>query len=160
MEASQLLKLAHFFTLLIQFLIRLNTESQIVIIKIKFFMNIDSRKKVEKTTITAASFSAKYKSKREIFNLLTVEAKAYLSSPENFTIYFLKDLISGNKKCKLYVINTHSDKSSSVVMSKFFLSLSMSLYLSRASWKNFWSTMMWPIICQKNETLINCPANG
>ena len=57
--------------------------------------------------ITAAEFAAKYKSKKECFNFLTVACKAYLSSYETMTIYFLKgkyrlmpmttcaDLISG-----------------------------------------------------------------
>ena len=40
--------------------------------------------------ITAAEFAAKYKGKRECFNFLTVACKAYLSSYETVTIYFLK----------------------------------------------------------------------
>ena len=50
--------------------------------------------------VTAKEFSAKYKSKRECFNFLTVKAKAYLCAHENVTIYFLKDLINSKKKCK------------------------------------------------------------
>ena len=37
--------------------------------------------------ITAAQFAAKYKSKKEIFTLLTVQAKAYLPKAEHVTIY-------------------------------------------------------------------------
>jgi hypothetical protein len=55
-------------------------------------------------TITSAEFAAKFKSKREIYQLLTVDAGAYLSSYDSLTIYFLKDLISGKKKCKLILI--------------------------------------------------------
>ena len=51
--------------------------------------------------VSAKEFSAKYKSKRECFNFLTVTAKAYLSAHETVTIYFLKDLINSKKKCKL-----------------------------------------------------------
>ena len=40
--------------------------------------------------ISAKEFGAKYKSKRECFNFLTVGAKAYLSAYETVTIYFLK----------------------------------------------------------------------
>ena len=50
--------------------------------------------------ITTAEFAAKFKSKREIYQLLTVDASAYLSSYESLTIYFLKSLISGEKLCK------------------------------------------------------------
>ena len=50
--------------------------------------------------VSAATFAAKYKSKKEIFNMLSVQAGAYLCAYECLTIYFLKDLISGKKKCK------------------------------------------------------------
>ena len=53
-----------------------------------------------KQQMTAAAFAAKFKSKREVYLLLTVDAKAYLPHYSNVTIYFLKDLISGAKKCK------------------------------------------------------------
>ena len=54
----------------------------------------------QKVTITAQEFRAKYNSKKECFNFLSVDCKAYLSSFETVTIYFLKDLIAGQKKCK------------------------------------------------------------
>ena len=50
--------------------------------------------------IQAQAFASKFKSKREIYLLLTVDAKAYMPPYETITIYFLKDLIAGNKKCK------------------------------------------------------------
>ena len=50
--------------------------------------------------ITAAQFAAKFKSKREVHQFLTVDARAYLCAEECLTIYFLKDLICGKKKCK------------------------------------------------------------
>jgi hypothetical protein len=52
--------------------------------------------------INAAEFASKYKSKREIFNFLTVSAGAYLCPHECLTIYFLKQLVSGERKCKCY----------------------------------------------------------
>jgi len=45
--------------------------------------------------VTATTFAAKYKSKREIFNFLTMDVKAYLPSYDTISIYFLKDLVSG-----------------------------------------------------------------
>jgi len=50
--------------------------------------------------VSAKEFSAKYKSKRECFNFLTVTAKAYLSAHDTVTTYWLKDLINGKKQCK------------------------------------------------------------
>ena len=63
---------------------------------------IDARQ-VQK--IASASFSAKYKSKAEIFRFLTVDVKCYLPKYENITIYFLKDVIKGSKKCKSIIIH-------------------------------------------------------
>jgi len=53
--------------------------------------------------VTAAEFAAKYKSKRECFNFLTVACKAYLSSYETVTIYFLKG------KCPLLTVTACAD---------------------------------------------------
>jgi len=50
--------------------------------------------------ISAATFAAKFNSKKEIFGFLSVQVKAYLCSYECLTIYFLKDLVAGKKKCK------------------------------------------------------------
>ena len=55
---------------------------------------------MQKVSIPAAEFKAKYNSKKECFYFLSVDCKAYLSSYETVTIYFLKDLIAGTKKCK------------------------------------------------------------
>ena len=53
--------------------------------------------------ITANSFAAKYKSKREVYNFLTIDCKAYLPAYDTITIYFLKDLINGTKKSKSHI---------------------------------------------------------
>ena len=52
------------------------------------------------TQITTAEFSAKFRSKYEVYQFVTIDAQAYLPAPECVTIYFLKDLIRGAKKCK------------------------------------------------------------
>lgn len=57
-----------------------------------------------KVKIATASFSAKYKSKREIWNFLTVKVAAYLPPYENITIYHMKDLVSGQKKVTITLI--------------------------------------------------------
>ena len=47
-------------------------------------------------------FGSKFKSKKEVFQFLTIDAKAYLCSFDCLTIYFLKDLVDGKKKCKSF----------------------------------------------------------
>ena len=49
---------------------------------------IDSK---QKSKISAAEFAAKCKSEREIYNMLTIEGKAYLPKYETITIckYFI-----------------------------------------------------------------------
>jgi len=51
--------------------------------------------------VSVPEFRAKYKSKREVYNLLAVEAKKYLPPVANVTIYFLKECASGIKRRKL-----------------------------------------------------------
>ena len=50
--------------------------------------------------MAAPEFAAKFKSKREIYTFLTIDANAYLPPIANVTIYFLKDIIGGKRKCK------------------------------------------------------------
>ena len=52
------------------------------------------------TKIPAASIAARFASKKELFNFLSVEVGAYLCSHEVLTIYFLKQLVSGERRCK------------------------------------------------------------
>ena len=61
-------------------------------------------------TVTAAQFGARFRSKKEVFQFLTVELKAFLPAYNTVSIYFLKgkylllietlcaDIISGKKK--------------------------------------------------------------
>ena len=53
---------------------------------------------IQKAQVTAATFSSKFRSKREIYVFLTVDVKAYLPNCDNLTIYFLKDLVTGKRK--------------------------------------------------------------
>jgi len=54
----------------------------------------------QQVRITAKEFASKFSTKRECFTFLAVDCKAYLPSYDTVTIYFLKDLIAGRKKCK------------------------------------------------------------
>ena len=47
--------------------------------------------------VSSKEFSAKYKSKREIFNFLATDVGIYLPPYDNVTIYFLKELMQGSK---------------------------------------------------------------
>ena len=53
-------------------------------------------------SISSKEFSAKYRSKREIYNFLATDVGVYLPPYDNVTIYFIKDLMFGRRK----MINT------------------------------------------------------
>ena len=55
---------------------------------------------MEPEFVDVNSFAAKYRSKREVYTFLTIDGNAYLSAFDTLTVYFLKDLVAGNKKCK------------------------------------------------------------
>ena len=55
---------------------------------------------MEPQFVNVSTFAAKYRSKREVYTFLTVDGNAYLSAFDTLTMYFLKDLVSGVKKCK------------------------------------------------------------
>ena len=52
----------------------------------------------QKTKLTTATFQSKFRSKKELYVFLTVDAKAYLCNCDNLTVYFLKDLVTGKRK--------------------------------------------------------------
>ena len=52
----------------------------------------------ENVPITAASFGAKYASKKEIYRFLTNEVRAYLSSYDTMTVWHMRDLCSKKRR--------------------------------------------------------------
>ena len=50
--------------------------------------------------VNAAEFASKYRKKNECYYFCTVDCKMYLPAYECVTQYFLKQLISGEKKRK------------------------------------------------------------
>ena len=62
----------------------------------------------QRQRVTTAEFSAKFRSKYEVYQFLTIDAKAYLPAPECVTIYFLKDIVRGQKKSKCISISLTS----------------------------------------------------
>ena len=57
---------------------------------------------IGKERITTKEFTSKFKSKYEVYQLMYLDVGAYLPSSECVTMYFLKDLATGKKKCKSY----------------------------------------------------------
>ena len=55
---------------------------------------------LQNETITAAMFASKCNSKSEVYRFLVLDCDAFLPDYKTITIYFLKDLLSGAKKCK------------------------------------------------------------
>ena len=47
--------------------------------------------------VNSKEFSAKYRSKREIYNFLACEVGVFLPPYDNTTIYFLKELMGGQR---------------------------------------------------------------
>ena len=60
---------------------------------------------MEPQFVNVKEFAAKFRSKREIFVFLTIDGDAYMPPIETITIYFLKDVVAGNKKCKCHTAN-------------------------------------------------------
>ena len=48
--------------------------------------------------INAASFGAKYSSKREVFRFLVSEAGVYLPTYETVTVFHMRDIVAGKRK--------------------------------------------------------------
>ena len=68
--------------------------------------------------ISAKLFSAKYNSKREVYNFLAVDVGVYLPHFDQVTIYFLKDLANGKKKRKWIWLNLNQHVLDIVIKNK------------------------------------------
>ena len=63
-------------------------------------MNVDSNQPAN-ILVNSKEVEAKLRSKKECFQFLVVDCQIYLpDDPACVTTYFLKQLISGEKKCK------------------------------------------------------------
>jgi hypothetical protein len=56
--------------------------------------------KVQNEKVTQKSFAAKFRTKGEIYRFLDYDVDAYLPPADCATIYFLKDICTGERKCK------------------------------------------------------------
>ena len=107
-------------------------------------MQAEEVKMEDKVQISAVEWKNKFASKRDQFNFLTRDCKAWLSSYEDVTIFYCRDLISGKKKCKftlllitkLAVVKTDEAK---VFFCPQYESLSMHLIYEKArEWPVVW----------------------
>ena len=55
----------------------------------------------KRPVVSVQSFGAKFQTKHAIHYFLTVEVGAYLPPKSCVTMYYLRDLINGKRKCKL-----------------------------------------------------------
>ena len=53
---------------------------------------------MEKKTLTTTEFSAKFRSKQEVYRFLAYEAEVYLPPYHSVTVWHLRDLCSGKRK--------------------------------------------------------------
>ena len=49
-------------------------------------------------TVNAASFGAKFSSKREVYRFLVTEAGVYLPTYETVTVFHMRDLVAGRRR--------------------------------------------------------------
>ena len=70
-----------------------------------------------KQSVTSATFSSKFRSKREIYVFLTVDVRAYLPNYDNLTVYFCKDLVTGKRKLYVHSLSSHPPVVSSATTS-------------------------------------------
>jgi hypothetical protein len=56
--------------------------------------------------VLANEFSSKYSSKREVYQFLAGQVRAYLAGYDCVSIYFLRSIAIGEKKCKLSLVLT------------------------------------------------------
>ena len=55
--------------------------------------------------VSIQSFGAKFQTKQSIYYFLTVEVGAYLPPKSCVTMYYLRDLINGARKCKCPILH-------------------------------------------------------
>ena len=60
-------------------------------------VNPNNQALVQKHIVTAAEFSAKFRSKPEVFRFLSYECNAYLPPYDSVTVWHLRDLAGGKR---------------------------------------------------------------
>ena len=63
-------------------------------------MGSQKKEKPQKQTVFIQSFGVKFQTKKAIHQFLTVEVRAYLPAKTCVTMYFMRDIITGKRKCE------------------------------------------------------------
>ena len=106
--------------------------------------------------VTTSEFSAKFRSKNEVYTFLAVDVDACLPPTECVTIYFLKELVSGKKKCKSIIKIMLCQKLSRLAKSKSFTSHSTRNWLFPKYFKKARKILVWWSTYPIKETCIVC----
>ena len=62
--------------------------------------NPNNRGQAERVKVRTKEFASKFSSKKEVYGFLCGSVKAYLAGYDSCSIYFLRALVVGEKKCK------------------------------------------------------------
>ena len=62
--------------------------------------NPNNRGQAERVKVRTKEFASKFSSKKEVYSFLCGQVKAYLAGYDSCSIYFLRSLVVGEKKCK------------------------------------------------------------
>ena len=62
--------------------------------------NPNDRGQAERVKVRTKEFASKFSSKKEVYSFLCGSVKAYLAGYDSCSIYFLRALVVGEKKCK------------------------------------------------------------
>ena len=54
-------------------------------------------------SINVKELMAKFRTKREVYNFLVLDCKVYLPAYDTVTIYFMREIIMGTKKGKVFL---------------------------------------------------------
>ena len=60
-------------------------------------INQNNGAQIQKQVVSAAEFNAKFRSKKEVFRLLSFEVGAYLPPYDAVTVWHLRDLAAGKR---------------------------------------------------------------
>ena len=68
--------------------------------------NPNNQGQAERVKVRTKEFAAKFSSKKEVYSFLCGQVKAYLAGYDSCSIYFLRSLVIGEKKCKQITVVT------------------------------------------------------
>lgn len=106
----------------------------------------------QKEKVLSKEFSAKFRTKGEVYRFLDNDVDAYLPHADCVTIYFLKDIMTGKRKCKFTCGSNSRLQSSKRKTSKLFQSRSMTASASKGFSREEGRAISSSCICPKSAT--------